>query len=159
MKAFLIIIICILYLVACICSEIWYLVILHKIGGYDSGIYPGKAYLIYSDTLYFIGILFSLIFILFCVHGSSITNTNLMMPIVSISWVIFISNTIINIISLRIFLIFIDLGVPFNCDFKYDDDLIDFEIRIFIHLYNLILKLLDAIKRIPDNLQKNLFVL
>lgn len=76
MKAFLIIIICILYLVACICSgmmfiikyflitlyknlfilynlyiEIWYLVILHKIGGYDSGIYPGKAYLIYSDTL------------------------------------------------------------------------------------------------------------
>ncbi|PKY48336.1 hypothetical protein RhiirA4_544546 [Rhizophagus irregularis] len=84
MKAFLIIIICILYLVACICSEIWYLVILHKIGGYDYEIvYPGKAYLIYSDTLYFIGILFSLIFILYCVRGSSITNTNLMMPIVS----------------------------------------------------------------------------
>ncbi|POG78983.1 hypothetical protein GLOIN_2v574902 [Rhizophagus irregularis DAOM 181602=DAOM 197198] len=49
-----IIICCTIYSIACICSEIVYLVILHKIGDHnDHGVHPGKFLLIYTSALLF----------------------------------------------------------------------------------------------------------
>ncbi|CAB4397464.1 unnamed protein product [Rhizophagus irregularis] len=58
-------IIFVLYFIACIGTEIWYLVSLHKIGGI----------IIYSDILYFIGNIFLIIFVLYTKYDSDGDDT------------------------------------------------------------------------------------
>ncbi|CAB4488452.1 unnamed protein product [Rhizophagus irregularis] len=115
-----IIICCTIYSVACICSEIVYLVILHKIGDHnDHGVHPGKFLLIYTSAFHFIGnFLVPLIYLMIYARQGYFNKVFKRL----IESFLYLGG--FNYFSPRFFFLFIDLGeVPFNCDFKYHDDL------------------------------------
>ncbi|CAB4406947.1 unnamed protein product [Rhizophagus irregularis] len=121
MKAYIIIIkiFYILYLIACICAEIWYLTTLRKIGDYND--HDVKIYMfltIYTSSFYFLWILSSLSYIY--IHPYNVNEENIYVFKISMTPAAF--NVVISLsIGLRYEVPDSNLGkIPFNCNYDYD---------------------------------------
>ncbi|UZO13517.1 uncharacterized protein OCT59_005015 [Rhizophagus irregularis] len=181
MKAYIIIIkiFYVLYLIACICAEIWYLITLRKIGDYnDHDIKICMFLTIYTSSFYFLWILSSLSYIL--IYPYNVNEENIYVFFISITPVT--SNVIISLLfGLRYRVPDLNLGkIPFNCNYDYDlpenikivckAKFISCTLGFFIYtspLVSLLIILLNYlvseityfIKENSHYLQKNLFVL